>query len=212
MTTTEIREKLLTDDAFVLAQIKTICSYYQLKHTVRWAMGREDDETESVAEHVYGMHVLADYFLPFIDPEAKLNHELIRQLITWHDMAEAFVGDMPTNHKTEDHKAAEFAAEASIVTDAPTHLKFTLEQIFSIYSGQEKFEARFVKAIDKIEPMFYLQFLIFKHGTVQYVPPGWPSAETYNTHRQKYVKEFPIILRFDNILHQNIVADNFYPA
>ena len=68
MTTPEIVEKIMTDEAFVLHEINTLASYYQLKHTIRWAHTRTEDETESVAEHIFGMHILIDYFYPLVFP------------------------------------------------------------------------------------------------------------------------------------------------
>jgi len=80
MTLAEIQHKILTDDTFVTAKLKNFLMYYNLKHTLRWGQDNNlKDETESVAEHVYGMHIIADYFLPFYP---ALDREKVRQLIT----------------------------------------------------------------------------------------------------------------------------------
>jgi 5'-deoxynucleotidase YfbR-like HD superfamily hydrolase len=123
MTLAKIREKIMTDDEFVLSELKTIVSYYQLKHTIRWSHTRDQDETESVAEHVYGMHILVDYFLPLLKEEGlELDENYVKKLVNWHDMAEAFVGDMTTRSKTEEHKQKELESEEEIKKTGPEHL------------------------------------------------------------------------------------------
>ena len=78
---------LLAEDDAVRTAIGKIAEYYNLKHTVRWDHGRPGDETESVAEHIFGMHLLLSFFTPLIDP--SLNRVLLGELATWHDLAEA---------------------------------------------------------------------------------------------------------------------------
>lgn len=195
-----IKEKILTDDAFVLEEINRILGYYQLKHTHRWAHLRDQDETESVAEHIYGMHVLCSYFAPL--QERVLDLELCRQYITWHDMAEALVGDMTSRSKTEDHKRAEKNAEQELITNAPTHLSSTLHQVFGSFDEMSTEEARFVKGLDKIEPMFHLYFLSSKGKDLHTkFDLGWSSDE-YREYRAPYVNQFPILKRFDDILYE----------
>lgn len=211
MTIAEIREKIMTDDEFVLSELETLVSYYQLKHTIRWSHKRNQDETESVAEHVYGMHILADYFLPLLkSEEVELDLELVQKMITWHDMAEALVGDMTTRSKTKDHMQKELEAEREIVKTGPTHLRTRFDEIFEAYNEQKSLEAKFVKAIDKIEPQVHLFFLLQKNKDLaEYFYLGW-SAEEYREHRRPYVETFPIIQRFDDILYQHISASQFH--
>jgi len=55
MTITEIRDKILLDDAFVLSEVIKIQNVYRLKHEIRYAQDRvAGDLTESVAEHTWG--------------------------------------------------------------------------------------------------------------------------------------------------------------
>lgn len=210
MTTAEIQEKIMTDDAFILAELNKIALYYQLKHTIRWGHHRIQDETESVAEHIYGMHILIEYFLPLINTAPTLNREKILSLATWHDMAEAVVSDMTTRTKTEAHKKAEIAAERKLVLTAAPHLQTHMDELFSEYEAQATIEARFVKAIDKIEPLFHLYFLSRIEPDVRpKFDLGW-SAETYRDHRAPYIQTFPLLKRVDNILYE--VTKDFHPT
>ena len=205
----ELQQKIMTDDAYVERELQKLALYYKLKHTIRWNHSRQQNETESVAEHVYGMNVLTSYFLPLIDPAHELDRELIHELILWHDMAEALVDDVPTQTKTDAHRQAERDAEAQLTAGASEHLREHVREIFTIYENQDRPEARFVKAIDKVEPMLHLYFLA-QHETdlKPYFDLGW-SAETYQEYRQRYIHEFPLLVRFDDVLHATTKA--FHP-
>lgn len=202
MTITEINEKIMNDKEFVKLELNKFSIYYNLKHTIRWARTRNGDVTESVAEHIYGMHVLSSYFLPLIDNESKLNHELIHNMITWHDMAEAIVSDMTTKSKTEAHKASEKEAEASLTETATDHLQKTIQLIYSTYDDRSTEEAKFVKALDKIEPMFHIFFLKTKNVDMKaHFAFEWEANE-YREYRAKFVDFFNVIKRFDDILYK----------
>jgi 5'-deoxynucleotidase YfbR-like HD superfamily hydrolase len=208
MTIEEIRQKILTDDAFAISQLDTIATYFNLKHTPRWAHHRTQDEVESVAEHIFGMHILIDYVTPLIDEELDIN--LCKKYATWHDMAEAIVGDMTSVAKTEDHIKNEKEAEKQIVHDAPKQLASDFEHIFSTFDQRSTPEAKFTKAIDKIEPLFHLYFLKQKGGDIhKKFDLGWP-AEKYREYRKPYVEPYTLLKRFDDVLYEE--TKFFHPA
>lgn len=201
MTIAEIQKRILFDDRFIESELEQFSVYYNLKHTLRWGQDNsERDILESVAEHIYGMHIMADYFLP-LHPE--LDPNTVRQLITWHDMAEAVVDDMTTKTKTADHKLNELRAERQIVSDAPDHIKSNLQDVFSSFEKLNTSEARFVKALDKLEPIFHWYFLHTTSGIdrSKFVTEnsGW-FCDEYKEHRKQYIQEFDLVWRFDDIL------------
>ncbi len=206
----QITQKILTDDVFLRQQLDLFVTYFNLKHTIRWAKNRDGDYTESVAEHVFGMHVLLNYFLPLIDINNTLDKSLIYHMPTWHDMAEAIVSDMTTKLKTQAHEAAEKEAEQMLIETAPEHLKEMLTTIYATYDIRDSVEAKFVKAIDKMEPMFHLYFLKQKGISVpDHYQMQW-EADEYREHRAKYVDIFPILKRFDDVLYEE--TKEYYPA
>jgi len=211
MTISEIQEKILTDEAFVTTELKNFLLYYNLKHTLRWGRDNgEKDETESVAEHVYGMHILVDYFLPFYP---KLDSEKVRQLTTWHDMAEAVVDDMTTKTKTDAHRQAETDAEKKITQESPEQLHPVLQVLFDEYQEQKTAEAKFVKAVDKIEPIFHMYFLAktteVNTDAFKTDDSGWEMSE-YKEHRRPYIANHPVLWRFDNIMTPVINDAGFF--
>lgn len=210
MTISEVQERLYADDTYVLAELDKIALYYQLKHTIRWAHVRGGvDETESVAEHIYGMHILIEWFFPLITTEQPLNRERVTSMATWHDMAEAVVTDMTTRSKTEAHRQAELEAEIALINNAAPHLNASLQALFAEFNAQETPEAKFVKAIDKIEPLFQLYFLSKKEPDLRpKFDLGW-TAEVYQAHRAPYVDPFPLIKRVDTVLME--ATRDFHP-
>ncbi len=206
MTFEGIKRRLLQDDTFVQSHIEQILVWYNLKRTIRYNETRiTDTQSESVAEHVYGMHLLADYFLPL--EEARLDNEKIRQLITWHDMAEAVVGDMTSETKTDQHKAAELQAEETLASAAPEHLH-VIKNLFTEFNSQETLEAKFVRAIDKLEPVFHLVFISRQSGFKPF-QWGWTAAED-KQYRDNYTETFPLLLRFDDILSRELNTAGYF--
>jgi 5'-deoxynucleotidase YfbR-like HD superfamily hydrolase len=157
------------------------------------------------------MHILIDYFYPLISETEKLDLNSIRHLATWHDMAEAFVGDMTTRTKTKEHEASEKIAEENIVKNAPQHLSHMLQTVYKQYDARATREAAFVKAIDKIEPNFHLYFLSTKEKDYsEYLDLGW-TTDAYRAHRDPYIREFPLLKKFDDILYEKSNETNFFP-
>jgi hypothetical protein len=82
--------------------------------------------------------------------------------------------------------------------------------LFDDYNNQTSTEAKFVKAIDKIEPQVHLFFLLQKNKDLaEYFYLGW-SADEYRQHRRPYVGKFALVQRFDDILYQEISASDFH--
>ena len=97
-----IREQILTSEDFVLSELRRIQYTYTLKHVIRYGIDRtEEYETESVAEHIYGLHVLADYFLPLEDLDSVMNQRRVHDLIQYHDIDEIETGDIVSYLKTD---------------------------------------------------------------------------------------------------------------
>ena len=84
MTTQEIKNKILTDPKFVAEELQKLSLYYQLKHTLRWGFENdEEDVQESVAEHVYGMNMLSEYFLPLHSESCTNSQNVSAMILRW---------------------------------------------------------------------------------------------------------------------------------
>lgn len=192
---------------YILSEVRKIQYLYGLKREIRYGRKRdENDITESVAEHLYGMHLLVHYFLPFENPEGTWNKERILTLITVHDMDEIETGDTINYLKTPEILAAERKAQERVVANAPAHLQEHLKNHLDEYEAQETNEARFVKAVDRIEPLFQT-----------YSPFGKAIFEINKTRfedsmrfKEIYIKPFPVMYEYYRVLQQTMVDEGYF--
>ncbi len=192
MTLEQIRERILSDDVFVLSELRQVQYLYGLQRVIRSGLQRQEDiKTESVADHVYALFVLADYFSKIEDlPHIDLKR--VHQMITWHDIDEIETGDIVGFLKNTSHQQAEANAVAAVIANAPAILQSTIQSYLEEYKAQETLEARFVKALDKIETIFY--FLNENGKKVFEVSPA--TKEQHRRIREPYIAAFPYIKRF----------------
>ena len=105
---------------------------------------------ESVAEHSWRLAMMA-YFVQDEFPGADLRKLLCMCL--FHDVGEAFTGDIPAFEKTEADGAAEDAALEAWRNSLPAPYCRTLTPLFAEMAAQETLEARLYKALDKMEAL-----------------------------------------------------------
>lgn len=193
----------------IMADVRGLQYLYGLKREIRYNYQRdEEDTTESVAEHIYGMHVLALFFLPLIDENKKLNQENILKMITIHDIDEIETGDMLGYLKTDKIRAEEALAAKRVIKKSPHHLQKDLNTLLEEYEKQETIEAKFVKAIDKFEPMIHLyneegKIILHRNKTTE---------EQGVKVKESYIKPFPVIYRYYQVIHQKMVEENFFSS
>jgi len=128
-------------------------------------------------------------------------------------MAEALVDDMTTKTKTESHKQAELDAEQEIITKSGEQIRNMLIDTYSEYEQQVTGEAQFVKAIDKVEPIFHMYFLArttsINKDIFKTKDSGW-TMEEYRTHRRKYIENHSLIWSFDTLMTPIIDKAGFF--
>ncbi len=191
----------------ILDDILYLKSLYKLKSVIRSNLEREEDDlSESVAEHIYSLHILALYFLPLEDPESTLDKELIFQLITTHDLEETVTGDVVGWEKTSEDKSREALAKNKILESTPEHMKDCLRKLFNIYDGQLTREAQFVKAIDKLDP--HIHFFDTKYKKV--FEQNQITAEKAMSIKEPYLKKFPFINKCNQTIHKQMLEQDFY--
>lgn len=201
----DTREKILHNDAFVLSEVKKLQYFYGLKYEIRYDQDRgEHVYSESVAEHVYAMNLLADYFLALEDTQLDSNQ--IRQTITWHDMDELKTGDIISWKKTPEQVAHEQEAWQAVVPELPDILQNQVSTLVADYEQQRTAEGKFVKAIDKIEPLFHLYNAAGK---------TWCTDQKLTRHdseriKYPYIAFSPYIERFCTVIHDAMEQEGFF--
>lgn len=203
----DIIERIHTDDAFVCREAEKILYLYTLKRTIRYGQARsEHDYTESVAEHIYGMHILTDYFLPLEYPDNSLDQAKIALLITWHELGEIETGDIPNVRKTEADRMKEAELIPHILEKTPTHMQSLVRSIVTEYEDQKTPESRFVKAVDKIEPLIHSLHPLGKETQHHLKLTTKDSIRA----KEKYLADYPTIARFSDVLHAHMDAEGYF--
>lgn len=191
----------------VLEAIEQIQYLYRLKHEIRYAAKRTPkDTTESVAEHIYGMHIVATYFLPLEDPTNTWNKERIFELITWHDIDEVETGDTVGFLKTAQQRSGENEAAERVVQKAPQHMRSHVLTLLNEYAKHDTPEARFVKAIDKIEPVFQL----FNDTGKEVMRSLNTRKEDHINIREPYIRDFPYIKFFHEVTLDEFTKRDYF--
>ena len=198
-------EEFTTERA--LEDAKKLQFLFKLKEVTRYNTPRDaDDDSESVAEHLYGMQLLAQYFLPLEDPTDVLNHARVYELITIHDFDEIITGDYVSYIKTDVHKEEAEAALQEVLATVPHHIQEKITGLAMEYEHQSTKEAQFVKAIDKIEPLLQL----FCEKGRDLCARNKCTAEISLKIKSKYIEDFPFIKAFALTVHQGLIDGGYY--
>jgi len=208
MTIQETREKILEDDGFVLDEMRKIQELFKMKKVIRYHHVRaEDIDTESVAEHVYGMMVLADYFMP-LEAKEDWDYIKIQQMALYHDIDEILTGDRIGYLKTDADRAKEYDAQNEVLKMLPELSRILASAALEEYEHQTTIESRFIKAIDKIEPLFHL---INENGK-EICKQNEVTYSQSRSIKDKYVEEFPYIKRFNDVLGQHMLENGYFAS
>lgn len=196
----------LSDDDIV-AEVRKLQYLYGLKRVIRYAQSRtEEDTTESVAEHIYGMHILAQYFLTYEDPEEAWDHAKIFRMISLHDIDEIETGDEIGFLKTQAMRDNEAAAMQRVALRAPARMQSILHTAVVEYEVRKTHEALFVRAIDKFEPLVHLysEQGILIHERLH------TTIEKSRSIKDEHVRHFASIKRFTDVLHERMVQEGYF--
>lgn len=194
------REKILED-------LERLQYLYKLKEVIRYDATRtETDTTESVAEHLFGMCLLTEYFLPFEDPTNTLSREKIFQMILFHDIDEIETGDVLGYRKTDADRARELEAMRRVLNQAPSHMQELINARVTEYEQKETPEAKFAKAIDKVEPLVQ----IYNEKWKSVLLKNKTTAEESERIKTPYIQDFPYIKAFAITIHNELIDNKCY--
>lgn len=195
---------------WILNEIEKIRYTYGLNKVIRYNLGRNEtyeNTTQSVAEHVYNMLILANYFRELEDPEHALDFEKITRIILMHDMGEIETGDIVLGTKTKNHEEEESLAINLVASRSPDFIKNEIRKIFDEFENPKTPEGKFAKAIDKLEAPFWwgcvcdLQ-MVKNVNTVQ-------QRIQNEEKRQRMYQEFGFkyIAKFGKVIYEKTVQD-----
>lgn len=127
--------------------LETLHLAERLKNNLRhsWLSGGRQ---ESVAEHSWR----AALFACLLEDEfPDLDMAKVVKMCIFHDMGEAFTGDIPAFEKTRRHEDEEARVLEEWVKSLPPPYQSSLAALFAEMEALETPEARLYKAIDKLE-------------------------------------------------------------
>ncbi len=103
---------------------------------------------ESVAEHTYHLLMMA-YFCRDEFPEADMVR--VMEMCLFHDMGEAFTGDIPAFEKTAADEGEESRQVSAWIRSLPEGYRGQVDSLFAEMDAMETTEAKIYKALDKLE-------------------------------------------------------------
>lgn len=132
---------------------------------------------ESVAEHSWRMSIMA-YFMKDEFPEVDIDKVIT--MCVFHDLGEAFTGDIPTFIKKENDEENETVLLTRWINNLPSSYKNDLNLLFNEMNEQKTLESKLYKAIDKLE-------VLIQHNEAD-ISTWIPLEKTLNlTHGNKEV-------------------------
>lgn len=112
-----------------------------------------DARSESSAEHSWHLGLMVTVLGPILAP--GLDHGRVTTMLAIHDLVEIEAGDVPIYDADgrSDIAAREAAAAASIFGRLPAPQAADLHALWHEFEAAETAEARFAKAIDRLQPV-----------------------------------------------------------
>ena len=103
-----------------------------------------------MAEHTFSLALLA-YFVK--DEFPNLDIDRVIRMCLFHDMGEAFTGDIPAFEKTDEHEREEERAVDGWIDSLPEGFRQEVRVLFDEINAQQTWEAKLYKALDKMETL-----------------------------------------------------------
>jgi len=140
-----------------------VAEFYKLKQVSRGNHNRyfcekqniNYERMETTAEHIYSALRLADFFLSMEKEFSKLDRLKVYELIIYHDDVEIITGDVGISErdKRANKKLEEIKTLPEIIKKIPEILKGKLKGLDNEFREMKTSEAKFAKAIDRMDPM-----------------------------------------------------------
>ena len=177
---------------------KAISEIFNLKKRKRvgWMLpGRnlEECQVESVADHTWGVCMVAEIFLPSTKEEMikiegeepgieEYDKEKILRMLLVHDLSEAYTGDIALGYKTDNDRKKEedrMAYYATLAQLSPFENLGEIYKRWEEYEERKQYNAKLAKDIDQLECyiqlFMYKELLISKNGIQEWtkIEEGW---------------------------------------
>ncbi len=135
------------------AQIRFLCEIDQLKEVIRASPILSKARRENSAEHSWHLAMYALTLHPYA-PEGTDLERVIEMLLV-HDIIEIYAGDAPLHgdYDKAAQAAKELAAADQVFAMLPPRQGAWLRAIWDEFEAAETTNARFAKALDRLQPV-----------------------------------------------------------
>ena len=207
MNVAETREKIMSSDEFVIDEARKLQILYQLKREIRYGHERTTElHTESVAEHIYALHCLTDYFLPLENTNNTYNKYRVHQMIQYHDIGEIETGDIVAYKKTKEDYEEEVFAAKRVIAQLPETMQTETIAWLDEFEDQKTIEAKFARAVDKFEPWIHC----FNETGKQTLLQNKFTLKMRLDYLDNSLEEFPIMKRFETVLDTLFIREGYF--
>ena len=165
----------------------------KLKNTTRhsWTSA---DRHESVAEHSFRLCIMA-YFLQ--EEFLQINMDKVMKMCLFHDIGEAFTGDIPSFEKEDHDEKKEEEAINQWLLSLPAYYQKELRPLFEEMTAMQTQEALFYKALDKLEVV-----LQHEEGPLhRWIPIEYALNFTYGVEE---CRPFPYLAELRKIINEKM--------
>lgn len=140
-------------DARLAAQLTFIAEIDRLKDVFRASPLAAADRRENDAEHSWHLAMMVLLLAEYADEPVDVGHTV--KLVLVHDLVEIYAGDSPVFDAAvrADQREAEVAAADRLFPLLPRDQAAELRALWDEFEAGETPEARFGKAMDRLEPM-----------------------------------------------------------
>lgn len=177
-----------------MEEVKRIQHLLRLKETTR--LTRVLERSESSAEHTWSCMIFAEHFLGRMNGE--IDRTKVLRLLLYHDLVEIETGDIPELDHARRYRKQEVERNGfnELQRKLPPKLALEYRELFEEFEAGETMEARFARAIDKLEPMIHQ--LDHKPDWKRY---GYTEEILLQT-KGRYMEPFPALHQF----YQELIA------
>lgn len=128
-------------------------------HLTYRATPEPDGRFENDAEHSWSVAITTLLLLPYLEKEfsVKLNKEKMLIMSLIHDLAELKTGDTKTwdTEARKNKEEKERTAIQELFNNLPEETATNLKNIWEECEKQETLEAKIIKSIDRMDPVFH---------------------------------------------------------
>jgi 5'-deoxynucleotidase YfbR-like HD superfamily hydrolase len=127
-------------------------------------------------------------------------------MITQHDIGEIETGDIIGYLKSDTERENEISATLVVIEKSPAHMQAYMLSLAKEYEEQITIESKFVKAIDKFDPL--VQIYNEEGKTINLLKKT--TAEQSRSIKEPYLKEFPIMHAYNKIIQRCMEEEGFF--